>query len=300
MKKWISTLLFLLAKATIYSLPIGNPTDALLYSEGIWRTCTPCYYEEGGLVGASTQGCFRWTDICALRFGYYGDFVFNRNMRIDGKGLDQAHIIRSTEINTNAAVLTLNLWQAIDLYGTVGVSDFRIETNEKSWILIGQTNGVMTTDSHLSWSVGGRGVLWSWRCFNLGFEGQYFQSKPLFRRYISEFLGFITQFNKNNQVTYHEWQVGGTLSYILQTPCPHVTLVPYIGGKYARSLLVTHNFTFQETGNPVTFTIFNLRSHKRGGFAVGSSLIVRDRVGVTVEGRFGDEKAIFVNGQVSF
>lgn len=285
MKKIISTLLSLLICHTLYSLPIGNPAEPMLYSGSI----LPCELEKP---------CFCWLNDWHVRTGYYGDFVFNRNLAVNDPILPQGHIIGLTQIRTNAGYLALNINDMLDIFTTLGASRIRIETNELSWGSNATFDGILSTDTHFSWSVGGRLAILSWRCFTLGFEGQYFRTSPFFIDYFSANGGNRIYFNSNNRIHYNEWQVGGGLSYVIRTECPDLAVTPYIGVKWARVHLNTHGFNFNSPDERLT--IFNLISHKRWGYAVGATFSFCNCIGFTAEGRFGDEKALYINGQISF
>ncbi len=79
MKKWIFCSLCLLSSGAVYALPVGNPAEASLLTNGIFFSpgvnCNPC------------DPCFSWFDIWSLKLGFYGDYVFNRHLKIRGEGL---------------------------------------------------------------------------------------------------------------------------------------------------------------------------------------------------------------------
>lgn len=291
MKKLTATLLYLLTCGAVYSLPIGNPSEPGLFTRGVWWDGSECN------LGTS---CFCWLDAWSLRFGYYGDFVFNRHLKINGQGLGKGHSVRKTEIDTNAGYLVLNYCDFIEAFATVGATNITLETNEVSWVINGSSNGRLCTDTHFSWSVGARALLFSWNCFNIGLEGQYFRTTPEPTTYISGFLGFINYFN-HQRTTYQEWQVGTGISYEISTHCPDLSIVPYVGVKWSECRWDTRNFQFiREGSTSELFTIFKLKNSKRWGYAVGTTFTLCDIIGATVEGRWGDEKAVYVNGEFRF
>ncbi len=61
----------------MYALPIGNPSEASLCTQGVFF---------GGSNCNTCDPCFCWFDAWSLRLGYYGDFVFNRNLRLAEEG----------------------------------------------------------------------------------------------------------------------------------------------------------------------------------------------------------------------
>jgi len=52
--------------------------------------------------------------------------------------------------------------------------------------------------------------------------------------------------------------------------------------------------------NGEALTFFNLRSERNFGYAFGLTLLGCNKTSVTVEARFIDEKALYVNGQFRF
>ena len=291
MKKLVVTILTLLPCGAAYALPVGNPGEASLFLNGAWcdnNGCDPC------------DPCFSWCDAWNFRIGYYGDFVFNRHLQVDlGDDDNHGRDIDKTEIHTNAGYLALNICDRVDVFGTLGATTIRIRTDAVSWGLIGGFESDLAFRSEFSWSVGGRASLWQCDCLLIGLEGQYFQSRPEFDNFLHLDTGRIAYFNDDNGVRYSEWQVGLGAAYRFATSCPSIAMVPYIAVKWAGSKFKLNNFTYTDLDGTV-FTFPKLEAKKLWGYAVGMSLTLCDAIGVTVEGRWGDEKAVYVNGQLRF
>lgn len=292
MKKLIFSSLFIFCCQGVYSLPIGNPSEASLFTNStFWRTgcCDPC------------DPCFYWFDAWSIRVGYYGDFVFNRNLRVHGEGHNQCEAIQDTELFTNAGYLVLNLCNMVDIFGTLGASTIRITTNDCTWDPTGVSEGQLRWETYFSWSAGARATLFERRCLSLGVEGQYFETKPHLTTYVSGEDGQYNYFNEDNRSVYREWQVGTGISYKYSTRCPNLSLVPYAGVKWSWICFENDNFQFTRTGDSnALFTIFNLKGNKLWGYAVGATFTICDVAGITVEGRWADEKALYVNGELRF
>lgn len=177
-----------------------------------------------------------------------------------------------------------------------------------------------------SWSVGVRGSLWECGCATLGGEAQYMGARPNIEtvEVLSNTNPWIAQ-GDNLKAKYSEWQVGLGLSYRVNL------LTPYIGIKWARArvnfdeAIVKQPTTDVTTDLPsganspmwgvdvtskdheaiapmkeVQLTLNKIKSHRSFGFVVGSTLVDADKVSVTVEARFADERAVHVNGQFRF
>lgn len=301
MKKLVPTLLSSLTCLSAFALPIGNPSDPRLLTEGLClENCCDCNICDIFVSG------FDWCHAWSVRFGYYGDFVFNRNLQVEGQGSGRGRVIRRTEINTNAGYIALNFCNFIDVFTALGASDLHVRTQEVSWTPsvgetpIGTSDGQYLTNTNFSWSIGARAAVFNWRCFTVGVEGQYFRFSPDITTYITGFQDQFAYFNEGNHTRYHEWQVGAAISYTFRTVCPDLALVPYVGAKWSRCHFNTHNFQFIQPRTTNVFTLFDLESHKRWGYAVGMTFTMCDMISATVEGRWGDEKALYVNGQIRF
>ena len=167
MKKLILIALTLISCGTVYTLPIGNPSEASLYPNGLWWGSACC---------KPYDPCFSWCEALSLRLGFYGDYVFNRHMQIYSGGHSQSDIDR-TEIYTNAGLLVLNICNWIDIFSTLGASDFKLFTDGGAFSN-NSTVIQLDWDTTWSWSVGGRATIWECDCFSVGVEGQYFRSTP--------------------------------------------------------------------------------------------------------------------------
>lgn len=301
MKKLVATILTVLTCGAAYALPIGNPSEASLFLNGLcWDTpcCDPC------------DPCFSWCDAWSIRLGFYGDYVFNRHLEVDDNGDDDFADTRGADIDetslfTNAGYIALNICDRVDIFSTLGASKLHIRTDASSFGLIGADSleSELFFETRFSWSVGARATLWECDCFVLGIEGQYFRTTPNADSFLNYDTGAITYFDTeeiNRHVKFHEWQVGVGISYRFATSCPTLALVPYAGVKWSwAKLTFNKDFTFvDDVGEPLTLQHF--KAKKLWGYAVGMTFTLCDMIGVNVEGRWGDEKAVSVLAQFRF
>jgi major outer membrane protein len=284
MKKLFMTMLTVLASGAAYALPVGNPSDASLLCDGlIWE----------GHCGDPCDPSLTWCDAFSLRVGFYGDYVFNRHLKDDTNELDKK--IERTEIYTNAAFLAANFWDRFDIFSALGASNISINTNAS--VFNNAFNGTrfeLETDSRFSWSLGGRGTIWECGCTSLGAEVQYFFTQPKVRRLSIAAIDSI--YPSHIDAKYREWQIGAGLSHRINI------FVPYIAVKWSHAKLDFDNAVFSFV-NPATIggvELVDLDNRRGWGFAVGVSLVDCEKTSLTVEGRFGDEKALYVNGQIRF
>lgn len=283
MKKRFLTMLTFLACGAAYALPVGNPSDATLLCDGLlWE----------GHCGNPCDPCLTWSDAFSIRTGFYGDYVFNRHLRVNTH--ESKRVIEHTRLFTNAGFIAANFWDRLDLFTTLGASNLKIDTNaftfSNSLSLLGERVEV-ESDTRFSWSLGARGTIWECGCTTLGAEFQYFATKPKIDRIT---LGsFSSIYPANIDAKYWEWQAGLGLSHRINI------FVPYVAVKYDRAR-VNFDTAVLGVGEGGTVTLFNLKSDKHWGYAVGVSLVDCEKASVTVEGRFADEKALYANGQIRF
>ncbi len=286
MRKFILSALTMLLCGSAYALPVGNPTEASLYTNGVWwsrSSCDPC------------DPCGSWCDAFSVRLGFYGDYVFNRHLEVKSSSAD----IDRTQIFTNAGIVVLNVFDWIDIFGTFGATSITLSTDPEVFHSVtGELIGCVYSPE-FSWSVGGRATLWECGCFGVGIEGQYFRTQPNLDRIYHDVNIFHP--STNNGATYSEWQVGVGASYTFTTGCPGIAFIPYMGLKWAGS---TFNMNTSSGGNTQANTNFyrfsDLEADKLWGYAVGLTAVVNEVVGATVEARFGDEKAVSATMQIRF
>ena len=280
MKKLPATLLTILISGSAFALPIGNPWEASIMCDGIFRE---------GYYADCRDPSINWCDAWSIRVGFYGDYVFNLHMKVDG---NENPTIHDTEIYTNAAYLAFNLWDRIDLFGTLGASHLYITTPRQPFVVV--TNNkwfLIETETDFSWSIGLRGTIWECGCFALGGETQYFQTRPdiNFVRAEDSDSEYINEILK-----YSEWQIGIGAAYRINIASCSTALIPYLGVKWNRAWIDMGDFSF-------IFTRFlDLKKDRNFGYSVGVTLLGCNKGSVTVEGRFVNEKAVYVNGQFRF
>ncbi|MCH9625073.1 MAG: Major outer membrane porin [Chlamydiales bacterium] len=282
MKKSFATLLTLLSCSAAHALPLGNPADASLLCDGLF------------IEGHCYDFCepdISWCDAYSVRLGYYGDFVFNRHLEVNEH--HQHDDIEKTEMYTNAGYIALNLFDRIDLFSTVGASYLWIDTNESAF---GGTAGqrlVLETDTSFSWSIGARYTILECGCTLFGVEAQYFSACPSVTRVTLAEESSVYP-SSNVVLKYHEWQVGVGLSHRIWN------LVPYIGIKASGVCANFNNALVSVPTAPNPLELRDLNNQRYAGYAFGVSLVDCERMSLTVEARFPDEKALYASGQVRF
>jgi hypothetical protein len=287
MRKLIITVFALLAPALSFALPIGNPWEASLHRTGLLL--------QGACFNSSASP--NWYEQFSIRFGYWGDFVFNHPLQL-AHGSNRA-TIHKTQINTNAAYLALNACDRFDLFGTLGATQVNLSTPGRAFQLNPAIHGGnayidINNQTAFSWSLGLRATLWQWGCLGVGAEAQYFWTHPHLNSVSSADLD--TFYFKDNKMRYYEWQVGVGASYRIGiASCSF--LVPYLGIKWSRCKMTFDNASDLAIPN---ITLLDLKNNRYWGYATGITLVGCSKASVTVEGRYRNEKAVFINGQFRF
>ena len=288
MQNLFLALVMFMIPTSLLALPLGNPGEASLHTNGVfwdknvWCDCEP------------SPSFF---DAFNIRLGYYGDFVFDRHLKVDRK--NNRSQIHKTEINTNAVYLALGICNSFDLFGTIGASKIDISTPSSAlgFQPIGLLNNPFVdidTETTLSWSAGLRGTLLRWGCLALGLEIQYFRTKPHLNSINApDFDTFY--FVNEERPLYHEWQVGFGASYRINIADRSSALVPYAGIKWSHC-----RFTSDNEQTPLLITLYDLENNRDWGYACGLTLLGYNKSSITVEARYRNEKALYVNGQFRF
>ncbi len=287
MKKFVLTVLTVLTCGALQALPAGNPADASLYTNNFWfgdSSCDPC------------DPCGSWCDMFDIRLGFYGDYVFNRHLHAKNTDTD----VQTTTLATNAGLIVVNLCDWIDLFGTIGVTSLRVRTTSDAWQdgVAGLSNVMTEFDfsSEMSYSGGIRATLWNCDCFYVGAEAQYFYTNTSANWFLDYPTGGLTYFNNRN-ASYQEWQVAVGCAYMFVNSS-NFAFIPY-----ANIEVSGVNWSLDQAfANRSGFSLNtpSLKADKVVGWSMGMTALLCDLIGVTVEGRWANEKAIHVNGQLSF
>lgn len=140
------------------ALPIGNPAESSMLIDGVlWE----------GVQGDPCDPCMTWCDAVSFRAGYYGDYVFDRTLKVDvnrsiddmsispgAQGFDAAtnttfstavsrgnpalgQHMHESKLFTNAAYMALNIWDRFDVFCTLGGSNGYFKANSAAFNLVG-------------------------------------------------------------------------------------------------------------------------------------------------------------------
>lgn len=276
MKKLLMLLSGVLVTSAAYASPVLNPAAPALNTDGLFYCCP--------------DSCW------ALRAGFRGDYVFNRKLE------DAAHTIDRYSLYSNEAVLTLNLWEKVDIYGLVGATsqDWNSKWTDRPSIAAPTVRyESVTYATETIWGAGLKIVLleWDWTCHC----GRSFISAAVDYEAVNS--ANCTTGTDNGVVfnqaviphtSYQETQVSLAWGHRVKN------LVPYIGVKWsnARSNMTRTSFTTARSPAPLVFQ--DMKSRQHWGWVVGTSLVDVGRMTVSAEARFIDETAMTVTGSFRF
>jgi major outer membrane protein len=291
MKKLCFLLLSVVSIGAVQALPVANPIDASLYKNGIWccedecSSCDPC------------DPCFSWCDAFSMRVGFWGDYVFNRYMERKNPGANNQGSVEDFAIYKNMGVITFNWCDWIDVYGLVGAASLQIQTPQVGVDSLNHELVTYNFTDTVSYGGGARMTLWECGGFGLGIEGQYFGFQPDVDNFVA-FANRTVNYPVNNRgANYNEWQVGLGAAY--QVHAHAVDFVPYAAIKFAGSNFKADN-TVLTNDDGDTVVLPEYENAKTVGYAIGATVTFCEKGGLTVEGRFADEMAVHVNGQIRF
>jgi hypothetical protein len=305
--KYKMAALFSITSLCCQALPVGNPSESQLLTSGVGP------FEPFSCLNIPYADCIN------VRVGFYGDYVFQRNLEVyslSGQSDTNSDLLH-TKLFTNASYLSFAFNDYLEVFGTLGATSIFLDSDSKSFALgwiypedpidlnpFGGTLTIQSADA-FSWSVGARALLYEYRCLALGLEGQYFQTRPLIE--VLEAINTVEAVNTEPgfrglihadtllNMKYIEWQVG------LGASCNIGVFSPYAAIKLSSAKLYMDNAKLGFSSVSGYYPILgDCRSSKKWGYAIGFSVTSLQTLALTMEGRFGDETALYANGQFRF
>lgn len=286
MKKILTVLLCILNGGVVCALPMGNPADASLLCDGLFRE---------GHCADPCDPCLSWCEGMSFRLGFYGDYVFEKHMEADIKAHPD---IEHMTLMTNASYFAVNFWDRFDFFATLGASKMTVQAVGSTFSgAVGVFDSLVNleTNTNFSWSLGARAMIWECGSTLFGLEGQYFRNcSPIHRICVSEDLCVFP--DKDLEATYAAWQVGIGLAHRIHF------LVPYAGIKWsgASASFGKALVDFNPPTPGSTIVLNNIQNKHYFGYAVGISLVDCEKMALVVEGRWLDETALYVGGHLRF
>ncbi|MBI5272744.1 MAG: hypothetical protein HY861_02030 [Chlamydiia bacterium] len=256
-------LLLIVLHNCLNAAPVGN-------------TAAPQLIQEGFVVPSDC-----WVDI---RIGYEGDFVGNALLEQLGEGSGRVDTFQQY---TNSATVTLNILDRLDLFAGFGSSrvcaDWRIDLDG----IIERLE--METLYHYLWSVGGRAVLLEWGQLFFGGGGRY-----AYCNYTPSWftINASPESLSGSRFQWREWQADLDLSYKIDL------FTPYLGVKYSSATSTLGKFPAAISNSGQRSNHFHNKNPV--GIFIGCSISNGRYFMLNIEGRFVDENAVTITGDLRF
>ena len=253
---------FILAAGPCFAFLIGNPAQPDLTLSSVVRDDS---------------------ENCALRVAYLDDYIYSMHVKNEynfGPSNEKPPVV---QLSTDAALITLNLWKRLDIYGIVGSSQLQMDEE-------------IYTRNEFSWGVGGKILFFSNDNLRFGCDFKYFQSdqKPQFL----VVSGMPFNIASDWTIVYEEYEAALGAAY--QT----TWLCPYINATYITSKIRPRPFSFlvdvPGMSEPSEASIHSFDAIRRWGLAVGATLIGGSKITFAIESRFFNQNAIDANLEVRF
>lgn len=243
--------------------------------------------DNPGLPALYSRGCFNGTfeEFYSWRNGFYGDYVYNQCIQAKNSDLGTKEALPYFSVSMQGAQFILNYADMLDVYALFGSADFRFE-------LPRGTTTVQVNDNFFA--SGGARFCKRFGRWIAGIEGQYLHSRLenyQFFQLTNAEIHHVSTSDSNGIFRTYQGGLGLTYEVVGEAG---VVFSPYIGLKFTGAL---GHFQFKNNAESLKY---KFRSDKSVGYVVGATTLLCHAIGVTVEGRFGDENALYVNGQLRF
>lgn len=232
--------------------------------------------ETDGIVKSPPSGfCFR--------LGYMADNLYRQSyheeFQIDGAAISTSH----AKLTTNAATITLNYKNWLDLNALAGCAQMQIDHD-------------IYTKQQLAWGIGAKFLVFQTGSIFVGLDLKYFQSnqKPV---YLSS-AGYAYNIRSNFKMNYLEQQAAIGIAYRTQMISPYI-YASYLYSKISPEpmTLVVRMPTYD--GYAQSYSSSVIDKH-RWGMALGATIVGGCKGSVTLESRFFNQNALNVSGEVRF
>ena len=288
----------LFVAGALQALPLVNPADSVMYTNGI------CWHEGENTCCFPSCDYDCWEEMFSMRFGFSGDYVFNRHIEVR-HGLVGNHptathpeggVFSTVSLMTNAGTFCINFIDWIEAYAAFGVTRISVKASSS---LSGDTTpiqGIFTFDPSTSYLVGAAAPILQNGSFLLGVQAQYFYTFPN-ASYTTNYADGTIAYYNSDRAKYIEYQGAIAMSYNFENEL--LSFVPFAGIQFSG---VSWNL---DSVNAIvvsgtTYAPPDAKEQQVVGWTIGTSMYLCNRGGVTAEARFANEKALNVSGQLVF
>ncbi len=258
----------------IFAMPVLSPAEPALVTKGIILPCC------NGLIG--------------VKFGYRGDFVFSRKTKSFFRE-SYKEFNKNFSLMANEGVLTINIAEMVDIYTFLGTASYSIEGRKS---LVGNRGSSIDFDlqstTNLITGIGLKAILWEG---NIGVGGRTYVAWDIAYEVMGTTPFEHVRIGKKRiskpgiGYTYREGQTSLTLGHKIKK------LLPYFSFIWSEARVQPGRDRNIGT-NTVSFN--SLRSYKKVGYAIGVAYYDDAKMSITAEGRFADEIACTIAGNLKF
>ena len=271
MKKLLTVMTAIVAGSALYAAPVLNPAEPALITDGVFLCDDDCW---------------------GLKAGYRGNFVYDRAFHKTSRNSNG--YLPNFNYYSNSGVLTLNLWDRVDIYGFVGAANLDIDGTLSNGP--GILDADLFTKTKTNWGVGAKVVLWEtcWGCVGTTYIGLDANYERLNTSGLSHFdVGVPSDFSLSNAgLGFYETQVSLGIAHRI------CNLVPYIAVKWSNAGITGRGFL--DGAGTDDINIPSAHASRHWGYAFGVTLVDANRMTVTAEARFVDETALSVAAEFKF
>lgn len=255
-------LLLLLPFSPLAAMLIGNPAQPALQKNGIWKS-PPAWW--------------------SIRVTYFEDYVYRQRFQDEFKDPELSHTKTFSKFTTDAAQLTLNFRNRLDLYAILGGSKIQLD-NE------------VFTSRQFAWGTGLKLVIFHSGKLRIGTDFKYFETdqKPLY--FISDdfplnvLSSFILQYSEIQAALGASYRIGPVVPYI------HATYLITKIEPIPPTVAVLLPFMNLEDDMVMKSVI----GQRRWGLALGATIVDCSKGTLSLESRFFNQNSIDVNVEIRF
>jgi hypothetical protein len=282
MKKLLTVMTAMVAGSALYAAPVLNPAEPALITDGLFLCDDDCW---------------------GLKAGYRGNFIYDKSFHKSSNSVNNNnHNIYNFGYYSNSGVLTLNLWDRVDVYGFVGAANIDLDaTHKTNDTAVHYVDVSFFSKTRTNWGVGAKVVLWE-TCWGnvgttyIGLDAVYERLNSAsiqHARIIDETHDFGDWTNQGARLGWYETQVSLGIAHRI------CNLVPYIAVKWSNGGLNGRG-NYDNTDNSYDFNVPGAHASRHWGYAFGVTLVDANRMTVTAEARFVDETALSVAAEFKF
>ena len=248
-----------------------------------WAPLFPMFFGNPAQPALQPHGVIIPNSWVSVRVGYVGDYLYRQRYQDEFKLDSLISAPTFIKLSTDAAEVTVNFKDRIDLYTLLGQSTLQVDQD-------------IFTGWNFSWGVGAKLVLFQEGNFRIGVDAKYFQTNQVPRFLVGENLPYpvVTDF----VLQYEEAQCSFGLSHQLSWLCPYISAT-YIVSKIDPNPLVIL-VRLPDSDTIVDITSKSVITDRRWGIAIGATLIGGTQTSLTIESRMLNQNGFDINGELRF